>query len=96
LKKLNLVRTGMRELVLDINERKLYNIDPGQTKKEAEQALSKDGTVLKDFYFRSISYVQDVPGNLNSIKIIFIGGQRPYEVEFMTTKQKTTFCRVLL
>jgi len=126
----------MRELVIDLRQRKLYNIDTeskateekgerGRQKKEAREelkpdvlqdhdlrkvldlaavivcaenhaALTKTATVLKVFHFRSISFVQDVPGVLNKIKINFIGGQRPYDIEFMTTKQKTTFCRLLL
>ena len=135
-KKLNLVQTGMRELVIDLRQRKLYNIDTeskateengkrGKQKKVAREelkpdvlqdhdlrkvldltasivcagnhaALTKTATVLKVFQFQSISSVQDVPGVLNKIKIHFIGGQRPYDIEFMTTKQKTTFCRVHL
>ena len=128
-KKLNLVQTGLRELVLDIRQRKLYNIDAeskateekgtrgrrlkaagAELQKDVLQdhevlkvldlaavtvctenhaALTKTATVLKVFHFDSITFVQDVPGAMNKAKINFIGGQRPYEIEFQTTKQKT-------
>lgn len=51
-------------------------------------------TVLQVFNFRDITSIQDVPQALNKVKILFVGGQREYMIEFMTTKQRFAFTKV--
>mmetsp|Transcript_40901 Transcript_40901/g.63849 ORF Transcript_40901/g.63849 Transcript_40901/m.63849 type:complete len:813 (+) Transcript_40901:368-2806(+) len=93
-KRLNAFQQGLRKLVVDLQGRRLLNLESDNL-NDINGLTITSAVVNKFFDFAQIQRLRDDPAKPNDLTIEFQGGQRAYQIEFLTEDQKGQWLKIM-